>query len=188
MFDKSLANHNLQLGFNDTMKIYHKYEGDKLTFEKGELQKLVLISKPKIKQHIEQIIENQDYDKVLVRDFKKMKRYQELLLDDEKLKKEIKTAIETLGLALSISITKVYKKSSYLKSIRMSFNKIEQMNLEMIENAFDKKDFSLILDRKILVKYGYDLFRLMDKQKLLSMMILSDKDFFASLYLSTIIK
>lgn len=187
VFDKLLAIHNMKLGFLDTMKVYRQYEGNKLTFEKGELQKLILFARPKIKKAMSRMLNHKNYDKIVIRDLKQLKKYEMLLSDEQQLDQKIKDAIETLGLFLFIPITKVYKKNSYLKAIRTSFSKIKNLDLKMIETAIEKRDFSNFLDKQALIKYNYELFKRMDEQGLLSMLLLSEKDFFASLYLSILI-
>lgn len=188
VFDKKLAVRNMKLGFNDTMKIYKKYEGEKLTFKKREIQKLVKEAIPSMKEILENIVVIDDKDQLLMRELKKIKFYQNLLNDEKKLNNAIKEAIEVLGLDLEIDETKVYQKNSYKKAIVQSFHEIKSLDFEQLLTLFENKDFYKLMDKKILVRYGYEILNNIANKQVLSMMMLADKEFFACLYLKTILK
>ncbi len=188
VFDSSLATRNIKLGFNDTMKEYGKYDGDKLTFKKGTTNKLINDALPMIKDLLETLVKINKNNKLLVKEEKQINKYKDMLLNDDKLKENIIEAIDTLGIALEINETVVYSKSSYYKAIKDSYTKIGNIDFDELVTLFEKKDFYKLLDSKIIIKYGYQvLMRNWDK-RFLTMMLLANKEFFACLYLMTILK
>ena len=187
VFDKSLATRNIKLGFNDTMKIFGKYEGNQLTFKKGEIDKLVKIAFPKMKRDLQNIIDTLDHNKVLLKELQVLDDYRFLLENEKEFKNEIKTIIETLGLSFGIDETVIYQKGSYYKAIKTKYNEIGEIDFEMIKDYFEENKLNKSTYENIVIKYGYELLQNIWNQKLPSPVLFMKQEFLSSLYLKTIL-
>lgn len=187
VFDKDLATRNIKLGYNDTMKVYGKYDGELLTFHKGELDKLVKHYQKQIKGKLRQLLEEFHDDSVAIKDLFQLKEYQ-LLLDEEKeYAKLMKEVIELLGTSLEIDITNIYKMTSYEATIKKQYKRIPTLNMKDVQEKIKKKKYAELLDTKIIIKYIYQLFEEYHESDYAFLMLLFKKEFMAALYLKVLL-
>lgn len=187
VFDKNLAIRNIALGFNDTMKVYEKYEGTLFTFYKTELDRIIDHHSKQIKKELRNILQGFDRDRITMKDLFQLKQYQELLNDQNKYTKLMKEVVELLGISLEIDITKVYKRSSYEAAIKNYYKKIPTINMKEVRHKIMNKKYSDLFHSKIVIKYIYQLFTQYYQSDFVLLMLLFKKEFMASLYLKALL-
>lgn len=187
VFDKELANRNIALGYNDTMKVYQKYDGNLLTFNKRELDKIVDHSSKKLKMELEQILNQFQEESIAVKDMFQLKEYRTLLKNEKDYKNIMKEVVELLGTSLEIDVTKVYKRTTYETAIKKQYKNIPNINVKEIQNKINKKKYTELLDSKIIIKYIYQLFAEYHQTDYVLFMLLFKKEFMAALYLKVLL-
>ncbi|MCI8444969.1 MAG: patatin-like phospholipase family protein [Bacilli bacterium] len=187
VFDKNLAIRNIALGFNDTMKVYEKYEGTLFTFYKTELDRIIDHHSKQIKKELRNILQGFDRDRITMKDLFQLKQYQELLNDQNKYTKLMKEVVELLGISLEIDITKVYKRSSYEAAIKNYYKKIPTINMKEVRHKIMNKKYSDLFHSKIVIKYIYQLFTQYYQSDFVLLMLLFKKEFMAALYLKVLL-
>lgn len=188
VFDKELATRNIHLGYNDTMKVYGKYEGELFTFHKQELGKIVKHYEKQISDEIRNILREFHDDSISINDLFQLKEYQLMLDDRLEYEKIMKEAIELLGTSLEIDATKVYKRTSYEVSIKKQYKHIPSFNMQEIQKKIVKKKYNELLDSKIIIKYIYQIFEEYHQSDYVLLMLLFKKEFVAALYLKELLK
>lgn len=187
VFDKDLATRNIALGYNDTMKVFKKYDGKELTFYKKELDKLVNRSSKKVKEELQQILKEFNSDNISLKDMFQIKEYRLLLENEKEYHSFMKEVIELLGISLQIDITKVYKTSTYESTIKKQYRSIPVLDMKKIRDKITKKKYTELLDTRIVIKYIYQLFEEYQQSDFVLLMLLFKKEFMAALYLKTLL-
>lgn len=132
-FEKDYARCAIDLGYNDTMKVYSKLDGDKYTFKKGSLKR----NYNRIGNKFYELYDS--YANNLLLKFK----YKKIL--DKNKETKLNNIVELTAQAFDIDPSKIYRtsllnvliKKNYLKSEIKSFNTIKAM----IKNNSLKKMF-----------------------------------------------
>lgn len=143
------AKRNIQLGYNDTMKAFHKFEGNKYTFRKGQIEK----NNNRYQETYEHILSKILKFKYATKDF-----YQQLKLSlDLPLKLEDKMLLKVMELVakdFNIDDTVIYTYRKFNRKIRKELRKrLKAMELVQPNNKKHKKtEVDLYLE---LVKGNY---------------------------------
>lgn len=129
------AKRNIKLGYNDTMKAFHKYEGNKYTFKKGHIEK----NNNKYQETYEHILSKILKFKYATKDF-----YQQLKLSlDLPLKLEDKLLLRVMELIakdFNLDDTIVYTYKGFNRRLKKELNKrIKAMETEKVNNHKHKK-------------------------------------------------
>lgn len=188
VFDKELATRNITLGYNDTMKVYGKYEGELLTFYKKELDKILKHYEKKIKEELRKLLQTFHTDSMAIKNLFQLKEYQLLLKEDKEYKKLMKEVIELLGISLEIDITKIYKMVIYEAAIKKQYKRIPSLNMREIQEKIKQKKYAELLDSKVIIKYIYQLFEEYHESDYVLLMLLFKKEFMAALYLKMLLE
>ena len=180
-FDPKIAKENIKFGYNDTMKYYHKLEGNIYTFKKDELDKNITRIGEYYTNLIKRILLSDD-DKSLVQEIVKNKRYEKIFLDIKQgniLEKEINSSLEYLGSLFDLDKCKIYNAYSFNKQLIKSVKQLDYITI-------DKN-----LKGKMLIGYIYNTYMKSDNKeevykKLYNIALIFQKDFLAALYLISI--
>jgi len=129
-FSEKSAKRNLILGYNDTLKYFHKLEGGKYSFKLGHIEK----NKKRIKGQFKYLLEEILNTKKLVTEVEKI-----VTKDNNRENELLLKLMEELASELKLEDTKIY---SYRK-----FNHLLKKNLK---NSFNLKEIDLykLLNRK----------------------------------------
>lgn len=169
VFEKKIARTNIKYGYNDTMKIFNKLDGNKFTFKKGNL--------------------NKNYNKYNKKYFETM----EFLFEDTKkvIKKCSKNSInnfnyilEELGILFSLDESKIYNIKKYNKLLKKKIKKIGDIN-----NHNKIQKLTSIFDKEQIIKYIYKLMKSdinKNKKKLINYSLLMHDEVLMAIYLYTI--
>ena len=185
VFDKKLIKRNMRIGFNDTMKVFGKLDGEKYTFKKNDLTKnykkygddFAYIAKRMIglnsKRTINQLTSITFYKRLIKSSF-----------NDQK---SMNKAIELLGEIYEIPNHKVYDISMFNHILKMKFENYEDKELIDI-NHLKKLNFEKVVNRKQIVKsiYNFMLEPIEYHKEISDLSVLFPKEFIGALYLYTI--
>lgn len=173
-FNKTKARRAIKLGYNDTLKKYHKLDGYKLTFKRNHLIK-------NYERNIDKFIENINKHKIT--DL----FVQKFFVSDKNFKKsleEFNKVVESCGLLFELDDTKIYNINSYNILLHKRLKSIKSLNLK------DKRDYNQIkniFDKKVIVKSIYNLINKDTKNKKIKVIAsLFSKEYLIACYLKTV--
>lgn len=174
IFDKISAKRSIKLGYNDTLKKYEKYYGNKYTFKKEKLEKFYIKYKTIYLTILEDIIiskQKATYSKLL-----SIAAYKRLLTgkNEKTIKKEFLKIIENLGTNLEIDETNVYSIKEYNHLILKKYKKIKL-----------NEKIGLLSESKL--KVANILNKINDKE-LINLAILYPKEFLQAVYVKMLLK
>lgn len=160
MFEANAARKMINLGFNDTMKVFGKYDGDIYTFKKGTINNLIINYKDKM------IDVAQKYDVVNI--IKKINKDFTGIIDE---------ALETL----EVPLDKVYNHVTCNNELLKRIDKIEDINI----GEFSLDEIKKVFDKKSIIKYFYTKIKKRDKINGI-LLNLFNKEFTTATYLIAI--
>lgn len=143
MFEKDAANRMIALGYNDTMKVFHKLEGHFYTFKKGSLSNIY----ERYYDQFQEVLK--DYEK----DFKHLHYTQNKHARFYKFFENVMEMME-------INVTKVYNSHTAVDSIKKALQDTESVQI----TSFDVEQLKKLFNHRVLIKYIYD--RLLGKEKI----------------------
>lgn len=156
MFEATSARKMINLGYNDTMKVFKKLEGNTYTFKKGTIDNQL-----KCKNNLLKIAKDHEFNII------------------RKLEKDDSTMCEILEEALEIlemPVEKIYD-SKMKKLMIKKLDTIESINLDVLSIEELKK----IFDKKAIVKYIYTKLEKCDKISIIANLF--PKEFVTAMYL-----
>ena len=188
VFDKAIARKSLKYGYNDTMKVYNKLEGNKYTFKKRHLEKNYFDLGDDFVNTCKNFLNHKNgvYDRIL-----KLSVFNKLINSNNKqnVMKILNDNLEYLGKIYGIDDTSIYSVNRYNRILRLKLNESESISVQYINKKIKNKDFKELLNSKSIVKYIYNLMTMENNQKeLLKIAYIFPKEFIGSLYLLVINK
>lgn len=178
-FEKNSSRRGIRLGYNDTMKIYHKLDGDLYTFKLDNLNENIHKYKDKYLSNITNVINNEGIiSKTILEHITLKKVFKDPV-------QKINEIIEKIGYLLNIDDSYIYSIKKYNKLILKRFNKINY-NLDEIEENINKNKLKTYLNNKIMVKYLYELVKNRKYDKIKKLCLLFPNEFLMSMYILTI--
>ena len=153
-FDKDIARRNINYGYNDTMKIFNKYEGNKYTFQLNQLEKI----ENKYKQNFKIVLNKAFSSTDQIEKLKKILN----IKSRENIKKElIKMIIEDIGYKYKIDDSKVYTINKFnkilIKKIKKKIKSKEEDSILSFYKHIKQNNYSRI--KKDAVIRPFDLIR-----------------------------
>lgn len=112
-FNKNLTKTNEKFGYNDTMKVFNKLEGNKYTFKLNTIDKLINKYEKKYIKNINKVINNKD-----ILDLFKNNKIIKKILTDKTKEKFFLNITEKIMSELKLDETKIYSKYSLLKNLK----------------------------------------------------------------------
>lgn len=132
-FNNENSKRNISLGYNDTMKVFNKYEGKKYTFTLGTTKKLATKVKNEYNKIIEKIISTDDSFEILKNLIKNAKEIDNIIL----------TLIENASEDLKLDETRIYNyftlKIFLKRQIKKYSNKVKSLKILNTEIDLYKK-------------------------------------------------
>lgn len=190
IFDSRIAKKAIRYGYNDTMKIFKKLDGNTYTFKKHHLDINMWLHANKLKHNIENFLS----DKAIVSHSLKKNIFTELIVpkSDEHLKEIILNNLEYLGKIFNIDDSRIHGIFSYNYRLSNALRKVPAINRETIEESIKKGNLKALLNQQNLIKYLFDKLSLQEnikvRKELINLSIIFPKEFLGALYLYTIEK
>lgn len=192
-FSESQAEFNMLLGYNDTMKIYGKLEGNKYTFKPTHLQKNLEKHKAELLSTIEHAFSFNKKGNILKDSIFKKTDYYKMLSSDKYLAKTFYSSMEYLAQTFKLNPAEIYSMNKFNNELIKKLNEVDIKRLTTIEKKIETRDVSNLFNSKVIIKYMYeklnDLGRSKKKRKDISKYaIFLPKEFLSALYLYTVIE
>jgi len=162
IFNKDAARRAIKFGYNDTLKIYNKLEGNKYTFK--NLNK----NYNKYYAYLKNELEIRKIDCC------------EKLLNEKTSYNEFNVIIEQLGEVFNIDYSKIYKIKKFNKMLKKEFQNTKEFNI--IKNIKENKK---LFFNKEAVKFVYNK---IDNKRLIKYFGLIKNQYLCALYLKVIIE
>lgn len=140
IFNKVKSREAVRFGYNDTMKTFHKYDGDKFTFKKGDLVK-------NYNKNIDLFEENLKHFKLDAF---------ENFLNKKSFYKNFNTLVEKSGICFEIPMDLVYNIKGYNRCLIKALLETPRLSSDFIFEKIKSKNIKGVLERKQIVKFFYD--------------------------------
>lgn len=134
MFEKNAAKRMIALGYNDTMKVFHKLEGHLYTFKKGSLSNIYV----RYYKKFEQLLEENSPENHLFK-------------NPQNKESKFYTFLENIMEMMEIDVTKVYNSRTAIESLKTVLENTEDVQI----TSFDIENLKKLLNHKAIVKYIY---------------------------------
>lgn len=184
VFEKNASRRAIRLGYNDAMKTFNNFDGDRYTFKFGSLDKNYAKYIDKYLDTFKQLfdMDNSRFINKLVKiaAFKRIIN----LTNEDTLKKDFNKHIEELGYLLKIDDSYIYKVKNFNNELINRFSRLE--NDPEIENSIKKNKIRMLFSNGATVKYIYNLIK-EKSSKLNKIALFFPNEFLDALYLYTII-
>lgn len=154
IFDSNQAKKNIKYGYNDTLKMYNKLDGNKYTFKYNHLYKNYKKISWEFNNLLKELFENNEDNKNIYDNFIKYSQFNKLLKKEIEDRIIINETIEFLGDIYNLDDTKIYHIKEFNKLI-LKNNKEYKVSKISIKNI-KSDDFEGIINSKLLVKYIYN--------------------------------
>ncbi|MBQ9011616.1 MAG: patatin-like phospholipase family protein [Bacilli bacterium] len=153
VFDKTKAKEAMHFGYNDTMKMYGKLDGDKFTFKKRNLVRNYNKYAKQYDQHFHSIFDNAN-GKIInkLTNLPLFKEYLDNLLSYKKFNQ----IVEKAGFYLDFPEDIIYNIKTYNKGLFNELLKANPIDIKIITKKIKNKNFTKILDKKQIVRFFYD--------------------------------
>lgn len=183
-FNANQSKRNICLGYNDTMKIFHKLDGSHFTFKKNQLHKNYRKRKEKISKIINHTFNFENQKKITLEKILSIEIFNILLQnnDEKEQEKIFNEIVEYVGICFEVEDSKIYSIASYHDALMKKISK------DLIESNTKDKVKMLFYSKDRILKMYFLLFQksLKDKVNLCTTAILHPRDFLAATYLYTI--
>lgn len=176
VFEKGYARASINLGYNDTMKLYGKLEGEQYTFKKSSLKRNYDRNKDRFYKLYEEYLNNM-YNR---------KTYKNIKGKNKEL--YFNKLIEKTAKAFSIDPTKIYRTSFLNILIKKEFLKTKVTNHLTVKNILKNNKSTKTFISKELICYIYDVIKNNRIRTIKSLALLFPESFLCALYLKTIMR
>ena len=150
IFDSNQAKKNIKYGYNDTLKVYNKLDGNKYTFKYNHLYKNYKKISREFNNLLKELFENNEDNKNIYDNFIKYSQFNKLLKKEIEDRITINETIEFLGDIYNLDDTKIYHIREFNRLI-LKNNKEYKVSKISIKNI-KSDDFEGIINSKLLVK------------------------------------
>lgn len=188
IFDASLAKRGIAFGYNDTLKVFHKLDGDLYTFKKNHIRYSYLKNHRKIEDELKRILESKHN---ITKELIKHRDYQKIWNQKEEWQDLYLRSLEYLAKTLELEEVEVYSLLKFNRQLKKAFAKVERLNFDLIERKMKERKVRGLIHNKYVIRYIYEL--LMEskksdivKDKLRTVALILPKEFLATLYLSVL--
>lgn len=179
VFDKDLSREALTYGYNDTLKTFGKFDGNRFTFKKKQLKKAYRkYNKPLMKQMKILEIEDKIIYKVVSKTF-----YKKLLNSNYDA---FVNLIEQAGLIFEFNESDVYTVWRYNRKLKKELDNIKPASIRtLIKNIADKK-FIKTINRKTITKLFYEVIKTKKINSVSKLIPIFPSEFLVAMYLNMI--
>lgn len=186
VFQKRLSRKAICYGYNDTMKAFHKLEGNMYTFRLGELKKQY----QKAEIPLQKALEKRLMSKKQFVEEKLLKRslFYKLLEDQTGTKREklFYEIIELIGKNLKIDDSKIYKMKDFSKEALYQLSRLDRFDFKTVERKIVEGKLRSLLGTSTILKFLYDKIEKTSRNKkseYCRYALLFPKEFIAATYL-----
>ncbi len=186
VFNKELNKRNYKLGYNDTMKLFKKLDGDYYTFKKNDLEK----NYEKYKDDFSYILKRRlgINNKKVIRELNNIPIYKQVFDTEFDSEETMNNSMEYLGEIFELPLELIYDVKLFNHMIRIKYANYNEKKLIKL-NSIKKLKLNEVINKKQVVKtiYTYLLSPVEHHKELYELSTLFPKEYMAAIYLYTII-
>lgn len=187
VFDKELSRRAISLGYNDTMKVYNKLDGDFFTFKKGTLYKNYYKYKNKYIEYFNSFLDIED--KGLLSKIVHLSVYEKIFekSNEEDFMIKFNEIVEKTGLILEVDESIIYSISKYHKNLFKKVTDISKDSFDEINSQKNSAKIKRLFNEDLMVAYLYhSLIENNDINSISNLVLIFPNAFLAALYLYVI--
>ena len=182
VFDKNQAKRTMKLGYNDTLKIYGKLDGNKFTFKKYNLIKNYNKYIDSFDKNLRDVFKSDN--KILSKVFN-LEAFKELI-DGKTYYNNFNDIVEMAGFMFNLEESNIYNIKNYNRELLEALSNTYEVSFDEIVSKVKNKDINNLIGRAGIVKYFY---KAIDANKVDYKYIpFLNREFLVALYLYTINK
>ena len=186
IFDKDTNKRNYKLGYNDTMKVFKKLDGNYYTFKKNDLEK----NYEKYKDDFSYILKRRlgINNKKVIRELNNIPIYKQVFDTEFDSEETMNNSMEYLGEIFELPLELIYDVKLFNHMIRIKYANYNEKKLIKL-NSIKKLKLNEVINKKQVVKtiYTYLLSPVEHHKELYELSTLFPKEYMAAIYLYTII-
>lgn len=182
IFDKAKAYENIKYGYNDTMKVFGKLDGDVFTFKKRNLIRNYNRYNDLYEEILNKIFDDSN-SKIMNKLFDSPV-FKEII-NRKTLYKNFNKIVEKAGKIFKFEESNIYDIYTYNKGLLNALSSVEAIDLEKIIKKLKDKNIKNILDERQITKYFYNGIKNNSKSMIKYIPIFED-EFLTALYIYTI--
>ena len=182
IFDKTKAYENIKYGYNDTMKVFGKLDGDVFTFKKRNLIRNYNRYNDLYEEILNKIFDDSN-SKIMNKLFDSPV-FKEII-NRKTLYKNFNKIVEKAGKIFKFEESNIYDIYTYNKGLLNALSSVEAIDLEKIIKKLKDKNIKNILDERQITKYFYNGIKNNSKSMIKYIPIFED-EFLTALYIYTI--
>ena len=155
IFDSAEAKRQINLGYNDTMKVYKKFIGNKYTFKK-------------INYYISSLLIKNNFEAMLLKPINPKTKIGKLLKKEIYTKRSEDLYLETLEFLLEVfyyNEEKIYSFYDLKKELKVKIKQLGKLDIAKIEESIKNKKFDNNIGYKYLLLYTMYLLEKKDYEK-----------------------
>ena len=185
IFDKELSRRAMRLGYLDTLKTFHKLEGNIFTFRNGELDKNKRKYKDIMIRRMKEIFHLDTGG--TMKELFMVSKYRACFQDTKRVGEEMNEILEYLGRAFELSDTRIYTLSSLQREIKKRMKYLEPFEFSQLEEKWKNKNLKNIRYSKTILQYLVQKIEQQDNKNHTEFMMLAmlfPKDMLAAIYMT----
>lgn len=178
ILEKAQAKRAMKLGYNDTMKVFNKLEGNYFTFKKGSLNRNFNRLKERFYNNVN----------LYINDVTKKERYNNLSQNNKE--KYFNNTFENIMKAFSLDDSEIYRTSYVNVLIKKKYKKEKKNSYGLLKKAIKSNKINKsFIDKEIICYIYQELQKQSVPKKILNnLFTLFPKNFLCAIYLKTIMK
>ncbi len=179
-FDKISARRGIRLGYNDTMKISDKLDGNKYTFKKEHLKRNFQQYKDVYKEMLDSVLKGNGKNVI-------EKLLKITTSSNEISEKRFNKIVEYLGKVFKLDDSNIYNINSFNKKLICELDEMLLVDKKLVEQKIKGNDIKKLINNKFVIKYIYDKLIAYDNKKiareLAGIALLLPREFLGASYL-----
>lgn len=184
-FDKNLSKRGIRLGYNDTLKIFNKLDGDKYTFKRNQLKKCYNRYGKKYYQLVNTIIDIEDTKNPLFVKFFEFALHKRLTNKDKE--KAFYECMEKVGEYFLVDDSYIYRYRKFNRLLKKSFNKIKPSIYDRVDEDIRFNKLKLLFSSIDLIYYLYKKLDTNDLNHIKKLALIFPKELLCAIYLKVIL-
>lgn len=178
VLEKAQAKRAMKLGYNDTMKVFNKLDGNYFTFKKGSLNRNFNRLKERFYNNVN----------LYMNDVTKKEKYNNLSQNNEE--KYFDNTLESIMKAFSFDDSEIYRTSYVNVLIKKKYKKEKNNSYGLLKKAIKANKINKSFINKEIICYIYQVLqkKRISKKVLDNLLTLFPESFLCAIYLKTIMK
>jgi NTE family protein len=180
-FHKTFARRGIRLGYNDTMKVFDKLDGNKYTFKHNDLKHNIKKYESLYLKYVKRIFKRDEKENIITKLFRSITYKKSIQIND------FNKTIEYLGKIFELDDSYIYNIKHFNRLIIYYFDKLPTVDRNLIDQKIKDKDIKGLLNNKTAIKYIYDkisdIKNTKSKKDLAGIALFLQKEFLGALYI-----